>query len=676
MSAARKRLESMCGQLGVGVGVGIKVNDTCGIIATVGAKEDCAEYLLEGLGILENRGYDSAGMTTCDAATGALVTSKFASAGTTSDALQQLRAEDVQARHKGHSVGIAHTRWATHGGKTDTNAHPHSDAKGRVAIVHNGVIQNYDELRREVESHGVRMRSETDSEVIAQLIGVYLDAGLDVVAAARRVHERLRGTWGVVAVAQGLPGKVIAMKNGSPLLIGLADGRAFVASEPGAFARHTRRFVALHDGEFAVIGCGGCAGLDVSRVQVHEGAAAALSPAPWPHWTIREIMEQPVALSMALNCGGRILSDREVKLGGLEAKRADLLAVRHLLIAACGTSAFAGQYGAGLMRSLGCFDTVQVVDAAEVTAEAMPRPSRSGNGDCCCGGGGSGGVLAISQSGETKDVHRAVLLARELGLPVFSVVNAVGSLIARTTGCGLYLNAGREAAVASTKAFTSQVCCLALVAVWFAQQREQSGTGRPAKQADLVAALQRLPTSVGVALGTRAHCRDIAARIIAATIAAAPSSGSNCAKKGPRNRSMFVLGKGLAEPVAREGALKIKEITYVHAEGYGGGALKHGPFALIEEGTPIILIIPDDDQAAFMGIAAAEVMSRGAYTVVITDNRRIAKHAHDVIEVPTCGPLSALVAIIPIQLIAYEMSVLRGINPDKPRNLAKAVTVD
>ena len=671
MSAAKKRLESMCGQLGVG----IKANETCGIIATVGTGGDCAGYLLEGLGILENRGYDSAGMTTCDAATGALVTSKFASAGTTSDALQQLRAEDVQARHRGHNVGIAHTRWATHGGKTDANAHPHSDAKGRVAIVHNGVIQNYEEMRREVESHGVRMRSETDSEVIAQLIGVYLDAGLDVVAAARRVHERLRGTWGVVAVAQGLPGKVIAMKNGSPLLVGLADGRAFVASEPGAFARHTRRFVALHDGEFAVIGCGGCAGLDVSRVQVHEGAAAALSPAPWPHWTIREIMEQPVALSMALNCGGRILSDREVKLGGLEARRADLLAVRHLLIAACGTSAFAGQYGAGLMRSLGCFDTVQVVDAAEVTAESMPRSSSGGGGGHggCCGGGG---VLAISQSGETKDVHRAVLLARELGLPVFSVVNAVGSLIARTTGCGLYLNAGREAAVASTKAFTSQVCCLALIAVWFAQQREQCGTGRPAKQADLVAALQRLPTSVGVALGTRAHCRDIAARIIAATTTttttAKPSPcGGNCAKRG-----MFVLGKGLAEPVAREGALKIKEITYVHAEGYGGGALKHGPFALIEEGTPIILIIPDDDQAAFMDIAAAEVMSRGAYTVVITDNRRLAKHAHDVIEVPTCGPLSALVAIVPIQLIAYEMSVLRGINPDKPRNLAKAVTVD
>lgn len=628
----------------------LRCNETCGIVAAVGT-DGCAEYLLEGLSILENRGYDSAGMTTYDAATGDLVTSKFASAGTTSDALQQLRRPDVQERHRGHCVGIAHTRWATHGGKTDANAHPHTDAKGRVAIVHNGVIQNYAELRREVEARGVRMRSETDSEVIAQLMGLYMDEGLDPAAAARKVHERLQGTWGVVAVAKGLPGKVIAMKNGSPLLVGLAqDGRAFVASEPGAFARHTRRFVALHDGEVAVIGCGGPAGLDVARVQVHEGAAAALTPAPWPHWTIREIMEQPVALSMALNCGGRVLSTSEVKLGGLEARRAELLGVRHLLIAACGTSAFAGLYGAGLMRRLGCFDTVQVVDAAEVTREALPAGERTA----------AAGVLAISQSGETKDVHRAVLLARELGLPVFSVVNAVGSLIARTTGCGLYLNAGREAAVASTKAFTSQVCCLALIAVWFAQQRGKSGgNGVLANQADLVAALQRLPTCVGVALGTRAHCRDIAARLV----------GGGC-------KSMFVLGKGLAEPVAREGALKIKEITYVHAEGYGGGALKHGPFALIEDGTPILLIVPDDDQAAFMDIAAAEVMSRGAYTIVVTDNRRLAKHAHEVIEVPACGPLSALVAIVPIQLIAYEMSVLRGINPDKPRNLAKAVTVD
>ena len=632
----------------------LKSNETCGIVAAVGA-ENCVEYLLEGLGILENRGYDSAGLTTYDAATGELVTSKFASAGTTSDALERLRSPAVRARHRGHSVGIAHTRWATHGGKTDANAHPHTDAKGRVAIVHNGVIQNYAELRREVEARGVRLRSETDSEVIAQLLGVYLDEGLDAVAAARRVHERLQGTWGVVAVARDLPGKLIAMKNGSPLLVGLSaqGGRAFVASEPGAFARHTRRFVALHDGEVAVIGCGGPAGLDVSRVQVHEGAAAALTPAPWPHWTIREIMEQPVALSMALNCGGRVLGPSAVKLGGLEARRAELLGVRHLLVAACGTSAFAGLYGARLMRRLGCFDTVQVVDAAEFARETLPGGQRAA----------AAGVLAVSQSGETKDVHRAVLLAQELGLPVFSLVNAVGSLIARTTGCGLYLNAGREAAVASTKAFTSQVCCLALIAVWFSQQREgednTGSSGRLAKQADLVAALQRLPTCVGVALGTRAHCRDIAARLVR----------GGC-------KSMFVLGKGLAEPVAYEGALKIKEITYVHAEGYGGGALKHGPFALIEDGTPIVLIVPDDDQAAFMDIAAAEVMSRGAYTIVVTDNRRLAKHAHEVIEVPACGPLSALVAVVPIQLIAYEMSVLRGINPDKPRNLAKAVTVD
>ena len=693
--AAARRAEIIARQLLAGPPEPYAVRDTCGIVAYVGDKE-CFPMLLEGLKILENRGYDSAGIATVDRVGKELTVTKFASSTTTtSDSIARL-GEAGQA-HARHTSGIAHTRWATHGAKTDVNAHPHCDRLGRVAIVHNGVLQNYVELRNELEAAGIEMVSETDSEVIAQLIGKYIDEGLDVVEAARRTHGRLVGTWGVVVVSKLLPGKLIAMKNGSPLLVGLEGHNKFVASEAAAFARYTRNYVPMKDMEFAVLDCASSSAcFDLSRVQQHADSAVALSPEPWPHWTIREIMEQPVALSAALNHGGRQLDDARVKLGGLEAKRGMLQTIRHLVIAACGTSLYAGMFGAALMRRLGALDTVQVVDAAELTVDIFPRSSSTGAYEGC-------GLLVISQSGETKDVHRAVALAAEHGIPQFSVVNVVGSLVARCTGCGLYINAGREVAVASTKAFTSQVCCLALIAVWFSQQRQAGGPDattlnamRLQRQQALISQLRRLPTDVGLALGVRKQCRAIAQRLV---------------RNGCKN--MFLLGKGTAEPVAREGALKVKEITYVHAEGYGGGALKHGPFALIEDGTPIIMITLDDSQAAYMDIAAAEVMTRGAYTIVITNNRAVVKHADEIIELPSCGSmssssssssstssdaagaagsaaapeapptagapgslLSALVAIVPIQLIAYEMSVARGINPDKPRNLAKAVTVD
>eukprot|EP00727_Mastigamoeba_balamuthi_P000643 m51a1_g10576 putative glutamine-fructose-6-phosphate transaminase (516) ;mRNA; f:100-2332 len=514
--------------------------------------------------------------------------------------------------HQGHTSGIAHTRWATHGAKTDRNAHPHQDSKNRVALVHNGVIQNSQELKQELVKTGIEFRSETDTEVIAQLIGFYMDKGMSSLEAAKQTQKRLHGTWGVVILAKDMPGKIIAMKNGSPLLIGLGDKRKFVGSEPGAFARHTRQYIALQDMEIAVVSA--TDQLDLSRVETHPEDNIPLSPDPWPHWTIKEIMEQPVAISLALNYGGRILDDMRVKLGGLEDHKAALTQIQNL-----------------------------VVDAAEVSIDTLPKIAS--------------GLALISQSGETKDVHRAALLAKELNVPCFSVVNVVGSLIARTTGCGLYLNAGREFAVASTKAFTSTVCCLALAANWFSQNRQ--GPGRDAKQRDLIDSLHRLPTNIGMALSTRGKMREIAAKM-------------------RDTRSMFVLGKGFAEPVAREGALKIKEITYIHAEGYAGGALKHGPFALIEKGTPIILIILDDSQAVFMDIAAAEVKTRGAYTIVITNNSKIVGqgHADEIVEIPTNGVLTALLAAVPIQILAYEISVLRGINPDRPRNLAKAVTVD
>jgi len=435
------------------------------------------------------------------------------------------------------------------------------------------------------------------------------------------------------------PDQIIAMRNGSPMCVGIGQGRMFIASEPGAFSRHTKEFISLENGEIAVLRSDGHS-LDISRVEKAAEELIHLSPAPFPHWTIKEIMEQPMSISRALNYGGRIFDDVRVKLGGLEDAKDMLLPIHHLIITGCGTSYFAGQFGAKVMRFLNTFDTVQAVDSAEVGLDALPRSA--------------GGVCLISQSGETKDVHRVLNLTEEQDMPRFSVVNAVGSLIARSTNCGVYLNAGREHAVASTKAFTSQVTVLSLIALWFAQHRNVDET----KRRQLIDALHRLPTNIGMALRCRDQCRAVAQKL-----AKAP----HC----------FILGKGFSEPIAYEGALKIKEITYMHAEGYSGGALKHGPFALIEEGTPIILIILDDQHAQLMRIAAEEVRARGAYTIVITNAPSLAKKiAHDTIIIPSNGILTSLLATIPLQLIAYELSVLKGIDPDKPRNLAKSVTVD
>lgn len=606
----------------------------CGIIGYVG-KKDAAPFLVEGLLILENRGYDSAGMATL-APGEEIRTTKFAS-GDTGDAIARLK--DHVSEHAGRTTGIAHTRWATHGGKTDANTHPHNDAKDRIALVHNGVIENHAHLKDELRKTGIPFRSETDTEVIAQLIGSHLDAGQSLMDAVKETLRRLEGTWGLAVASKDQPGQIIVARNGSPLLIGVGNGEMFVASEAAAFSRYTKDYIALENGEIAIVTAEGST-LDRSRIEAAPDEVIALSPAPYPHWTIKEIEEQPEAILRAMNQGARLANDTEVKLGGLEERKETLRNIKHLVIAACGTSYHAGLEGAQLMRGLHSFETVQVIDASECTSESLPPEG--------------GGLLVISQSGETKDVHRCIGLAHKAGIPCFSIVNAVGSLIARSTACGVYLNAGREHAVASTKAFTTQTTVLAQIAIWFAQIRGSEEE----KRRRLIADLRRLSSSVSMAIKWRGTCTRIAETM---------KTAEHC----------FVLGKGLSEPIAREGALKIKEITYVHAEGYPGGALKHGPFALITPGTPVFLIVLNDAHASLMQVAAQEVRARGAYTIILTDHPPLAEGiADETIIVPNNGTLTALVAVIPLQLIAYELALLRGIQPDKPRNLAKAVTVD
>jgi len=635
-----------------------KSTECCGIAGYVssngegGFNKDARTVLLESLNIMKNRGYDSAGLATISEDK-KLTLTKFASIGDKADAIDLVDEHSLTSSK--HAVGIAHTRWATHGAKTDENAHPHVDSSGKIALVHNGTINNSNELRRELQDLGHAFSGQTDTEVVAKLIGHYyeLNKGISVKEATAKALQQCDGTWGLCIMCTDTPDELVVACNGSPLVIGYSDTNMFVASETSAFNRYTKNFIGLKDGEIGIVHADGST-LELSRMQKAPDQEIVLTPDPHPHWTIKELLEQPEAIARSLGFGGR-LSAESVFLGGLDAKFDTLSAIRHMVLSACGTSLHASKYAERLMRQLKCFDSVQSIDAAETTISDLPNIANVSQT----------GVIVVSQSGETKDVHRVVNLAMNKEIPVMSVVNAVGSLIARTTNLGVYCNAGRENAVASTKAFTTQVTALALVALWFRQTRDKiEGLSESLASKRLKDALMRLPISFGMGLKTRSQCKDIARKLV-------------------EKEHLFVLGKGFAEAVALEGALKIKEICYLHAEGYSGGALKHGPFALIEGEsgkfgrTPIIMLILDDEHAQHMRTAAEEVKARGAEIFIITDKRYLADGIDDnPIVIPTNGPLTALCAVLPLQLIAYELALLRGINPDTPRNLAKAVTVD
>jgi glucosamine--fructose-6-phosphate aminotransferase (isomerizing) len=617
-------------------------SDACGILAYVGDEDPALQHLLDALRVLQRSGYDSAGIATIQPGSGISVT-KYANGA--KDAVERVRIEAPE-KHSLHKIGVVHTRWATHGAKTDENAHPILDQKGRIAIVHNGTLENSKGLKDELLKKGVQFATQTDTEVIAQLIGTYLDEGLDLEDAFNKSLARLEGTWGIVMIAKDKPDQLIAARHGSPLVVGVGKDKVFVSSDHTAFSKYTSEYIELKDDEVAVL-TSKKVNLDLSRI-LHFPAVneADLIPHPYPHWTLREILEEPEAAARALNFGGRLFMGNTVRLGGLDANRDMLLNVQNLIITGQGSSLNAGLYGACLMRWLGSFRTVQTFDASEIGISEFSSPASQT------------GLLALSQSGETKTVLDSLKVAESVGVPRFSIVNNVGSKVARFTNCGAYVNAGKEHAVISTKGFLSQVIVSGLVASWFAQNREfdaGSNQSRLQRRKQLIDALHRMPIYTGMTLNDRDKIQAIA-------------------QKYKDAKHMFVLGKGFSEPIAYEGAQKIKELSYIHAEGYSGGSLKHGPFALIDVGTPIIMLIMDDSHASLMKVAAEEVRARGAKTIIITDNPALVKSvADDLIYIPSNGPLTALLGIIPIQLLAYELAVARGNNPDKPRNLTKTL---
>ena len=610
----------------------------CGIVGYIGSRE-CREVLLKGLGRLEYRGYDSAGVAILD--DGLHVTKCSGKVGELS---RRLAADPPAGR-----LGIAHTRWATHGGPDDCNAHPHVSESGRIALVHNGIIENYTAVKQTLLAKGRSFKSQTDSEVVVQLIEEILEAspGLPFEEAIRLALKQLAGTYGLAIVHRGEQDRLYVARRGSPLLIGLGEGEAFVASDATPIVEYTNRVVYLDDGELAVIGPGSCDVRTIDDVpltkEVHELAVSldAIEKGGYPHFMLKEIHEQPRAIADCLR--GRLQAGGCVQLGGLAEVLDRLAAAPRLTIAACGTSWHSALVGEYLIEHL-----ARLPVEVEYASEFRYREPLLGDGDA---------VLAISQSGETADTIAALREAKARGALPVGICNVVGSTLARETAAGVYTHAGPEIGVASTKAFTAQVAALVLLAMSLAHRRGTIDRERAAALADELASI---PGKIKQILGQEEAIKTLADRFTYAP-------------------NFLYLGRSFNFPVALEGALKLKEISYIHAEGYPAAEMKHGPIALIDRLMPVVVIAATAHTSDKMLANIEEVKARQGRVIAVTTpgQEEVKRLAEFVIEVPaTLDDLSPLLAVIPLQLLAYHIAVNRGCDVDQPRNLAKSVTVE
>ena len=606
----------------------------CGIVGYLG-NDKHSEYILSGLRLLQNRGYDSVGISCIS--NGELHTIKFASK-TTCDALDQLE-ETVNLQNIKSNCAIGHTRWATHGGKTDINAHPHHDNKNKIALAHNGIIENFTELKIKLLEKGYLFKSQTDTEIIAVLIGYYMDIGEPIETAIQKTISELIGTWALVILHVDYPNKIWITRNGSPLLLGMEEEFIMVASEQIAFGNYIKKYIVLDNHDLIEITKEARTityNKNIQRYAIKDKAHQNIEtkPANYKHWMLKEIMEQPECIIRAMNNYGRIENNVCVKLGGLDSNKSRLLDIQHLILLGCGTSYHAGLWSLDLFKTLDIFETVVAYDGAEFHVKDIPKK-------------GNSGIIFLSQSGETKDLHRCIQIAKDYDLASMGVVNVVDSMIARETNCGVYLNAGREVGVASTKSFTNQCVVLSMIAIWFSQNR---GTCMERRR-QMINDLRNLPF----------HIENIFNHI---------ENLENFVKSFINQTSCFILGKGKNKAIAKEGALKIKEIAYIHAEGFSSSSLKHGPFALIEENLPIIILDVDDENREKNRNAYQEIMARNAFIMRISDT------TEGELKIDKNVTFGGVIANIYIQLLSYQLSVQQGYNPDFPKNLAKVVTVE
>ena len=617
----------------------------CGIVGYIG-KQQASPVILEGLRRLEYRGYDSAGV--------ALVRDGNFELRKKKGKIDEGLAKVLQSEPAKGQLGVGHTRWATHGAPSDENSHPHCDQKGRIAVVHNGIIENYDRLKERLKGH--KFHSATDTEVLAHLIGEHYDRiaskpqtnGTHPLAQA--VMDALReviGAYGIAVICTDYPDVMVGARRGSPLIVGVGEGENFLASDATAIASHTRQVIYLNDYDvvtltkdrFLVANLGS----DTAKVQISqlEFDAEATERGHFAHYMLKEIFEQPRTVENALR--GRIDHDEgTAKFGGLNLSVAELRAIDQIVITACGTSWHAGLVGEYLIEEFAHIP-VEVEYASEFRYRNAPIEKNTL-------------VLAITQSGETADTLASLRETKRRGHKVLALCNVVGSTIAREADGGIYLHAGPEIGVASTKAFTSQVTALTLLALLMGRMRMLSLN----RGQQIIRALEQIPAQIEAVLKQS----DLILKI---------------AEKYKDARNFFFLGRQYNFPVALEGALKLKEISYIHAEGYPAAEMKHGPIALIDEHTPSVVIVPSDPmyEKTLSNLQVVKAR-RGPIIALATEgNKDIQKEADDVIYLPqTIEPLFPLLAVIPLQLLAYHVAVARGCDVDKPRNLAKSVTVE
>ncbi len=606
----------------------------CGIVAYIGDKP-AREILIEGLKRLEYRGYDSSGIAI-------LNESSYIAKAVGKVAVLEGR---VRSDHPEGVVGIAHTRWATHGRPTEANAHPHCDCSGRILLVHNGIIENYQTLKRRLESQGHQFRSETDTEALAHLIESHYEG--DFESAVQKALLQVQGTFGIAALHRAHPNEIFVARRGSPIILGVRDGEALAASDVAALARHTDRVVYLEDNEVAKLERGQFSIATLEKRAVRREARAiemdaeSLDCGAFPHFMLKEIFEQPEAVENALR--GRVNPSEAVsKLGGLESVRERLEQARHLIIISCGTSFYAGLYARYVFEAL-----TDLTVETELASEFRYRKLNIRQNTV---------VLAISQSGETLDTLAALREARRKGALVLGLVNVVGSTISRETHAGIYSHAGMEIGVASTKSFTTQITVLALMALLMGRSRDLSYEEGLA----LIHGLEEIPSQMRQVLAQNERIRELAA-------------------KYSKAEHFLYIGRKYQYPIALEGALKLKEVAYIHAEGYAAGEMKHGPIALIDPAFPTMALAPEDGSYDKIVSNIQEIRAREGKIVALTTagNTRLAGLVDDLIEIPrTKDILSPLLSVIPLQLFAYHCAVLRGCDVDKPRNLAKSVTVE
>jgi glucosamine--fructose-6-phosphate aminotransferase (isomerizing) len=611
----------------------------CGIVGFVGRRE-AEPLLVEGLRRLEYRGYDSAGIATV---TGSHLHLRKR-AGRIAELANYLRERPAPGCH-----GISHTRWATHGPANDRNAHPHLSTDQLIAVVHNGVIENYAALKRQLQAEGVVFHSDTDTEVIAQLIAQRFNG--DLVEAVRKVLPMLKGTYGLAVITPRQPDLLVGARLGSPLVLGIGQGEHFLASDPAALLGNTEKAVYLQDRQMCVVSPDSFHILDADHARV-EACVQRIDWDPgdadkglFEHHMLKEIYEQPEALENAMR--GRLNDeDASSHFGGLNLDPQQLRSAERLILTACGTSYHAALVGEYLFEEFARIP-VEVEYASEFRYRNPPIDRNTI-------------VLAITQSGETADTLAALRESRRKGHPTLALCNVVGSTIAREADGGVYLHAGPEIGVASTKAFSNQVVVLAMLALYLGRMRHLSSL----QGTRMIRELRSVPDAVRRAL----HCHDAVKRI-----AARYYQVDNC----------LYLGRQYLFPVGLEGALKLKEISYIHAEGYPAAEMKHGPIALVDENTPSIFLVPNGGIFDKVMSNLEEIKARGGPVIAIASEgdeetaNYVVERADEVVFVPEVPDyLQPLVAVVPLQLLAYHIALLRGCDVDKPRNLAKSVTVE